>query len=92
MERTVHDVGKMNIPSEILNKLSRRTNLGFQLLTSHAEAVYRILETIAFPYPVAEVVYWHQERIESFGCPCGLKGDEILPAAGFSSWRTSSTR
>lgn len=78
MTGLIHDIGKMNIPSEILSKPSKLTSIEFGLIKTHAEASYRILKTIAFPHPVAKIAYQHHERINGSGYPQGLKGDEIL--------------
>ena len=74
----IHDVGKMNIPAEILSKPTKLSSIEFDLIKTHPEAGYRILDTIAFPYPVAKIAYQHHERIDGSGYPQGLKGEEIL--------------
>ena len=78
MAGMIHDIGKMNVPAEILSKPTQMSHIELELIKSHAEIGYRILETIAFPYPVAKIVYHHHERINGSGYPQGLKGDEIL--------------
>jgi len=78
MASSIHDVGKMNIPAEILSKPASLTRIEFDLIKSHVEVGYKILETIAFPYPVAEIVYQHHERMDGSGYPRNLEGDEIL--------------
>jgi PAS domain S-box-containing protein/putative nucleotidyltransferase with HDIG domain len=78
MAGMIHDIGKMKVPAEILSKPTKLSDLEFRLIQSHAEIGYRILETIAFPYPVANIAYQHHERINGSGYPQGLKGDEIL--------------
>ncbi|MCX5826179.1 MAG: PAS domain S-box protein [Deltaproteobacteria bacterium] len=78
MAGMIHDIGKMKIPAEILSKPTKLSHLELELLKSHAEVGYRILETITFPYPVAKIAYQHHERINGSGYPQGLKGDEIL--------------
>jgi PAS domain S-box-containing protein len=78
MSGMIHDIGKMKIPAEILSKPTKLSHLEFDLLKSHAEGSYRILEPIAFPYPIAKIAYQHHERINGSGYPQGLKGDEIL--------------
>jgi PAS domain S-box-containing protein len=74
----VHDVGKIGIPAEILAKPSRLTSIEMALIREHAQAGYNILKNINFPWPIAEVVYQHHERIDGSGYPRGLKGEEIL--------------
>jgi HD-GYP domain-containing protein (c-di-GMP phosphodiesterase class II) len=74
----VHDVGKVGIPAEILAKPSRLTSIEMALIREHAQAGYNILKNIKFPWPIAEVVYQHHERMDGSGYPRGLKGEEIL--------------
>jgi hypothetical protein len=77
MAAMVHDLGKVAIPAEILTKPSRLTNLEMQMVQGHAESGYHILKDIPFPYPIAEMVYQHHERLDGSGYPRGLKGDAI---------------
>jgi response regulator RpfG family c-di-GMP phosphodiesterase len=77
----VHDVGKMQVPAEILSKPGRLTDLEFSLIKLHAMSGYDILKTIDFPWPIAKMVLQHHERINGAGYPNGLKGDEILLGA-----------
>ncbi len=74
----VHDIGKINVPSEILSKPGILTNAEFALIKTHPQAGFEILSIINFPWPVAKIVLQHQERIDGSGYPNGLKGDEIL--------------
>ena len=78
MAGMIHDIGKMNVPAEILSKPTKLSALEFNLIKSHAEVGCEILKTIEFPYPVAEIAHQHHERIDGSGYPLGLKGDEIL--------------
>ncbi|MDO9229365.1 MAG: PAS domain S-box protein [Syntrophales bacterium] len=78
MAGMIHDIGKMKVPAEILSKPTQLSHLEFDLIKSHAEVGYKILETIAFPYPVAKIAYQHHERINGAGYPQKLKGDDIL--------------
>jgi HD-GYP domain-containing protein (c-di-GMP phosphodiesterase class II) len=73
----VHDIGKLSIPAEILSKPSALTPLEFGLVKAHAQTGYDILKGIIFPWPVAEMVLQHHERLDGSGYPQGLKGDEI---------------
>ncbi|MEX0900354.1 MAG: HD domain-containing phosphohydrolase [Gammaproteobacteria bacterium] len=75
---SLHDVGKIQVPSEILTKPSRLSAIEFSLVKEHAQAGYEILKGVEFPWPVAEVARQHHERIDGSGYPRGLKGDEIL--------------
>ncbi len=73
-----HDIGKIAIPSEILTKPGKLTPLEYEMIKTHPEIGYRILKDIDFPWPVAEIVYEHHERLDGSGYPRGLKDGEIL--------------
>ncbi|MDR3692172.1 MAG: HD domain-containing protein [Fimbriimonas sp.] len=77
----VHDIGKMAIPTDLLVKATPLTIQEIEIIKTHALKGYEILKDVAFPYPIAEIVYQHHERIDGSGYPRGLKGDEILPEA-----------
>jgi putative nucleotidyltransferase with HDIG domain len=77
MAAMVHDLGKVAVPAEILTKPSRLTDLEMQMVQGHAESGYQILKDIPFPYPIAEMVYQHHERLDGSGYPRGLAGDAI---------------
>ena len=74
----IHDIGKMSIPSELLSKPTKLTELEYSLIQTHAESGYSILKNINFPWPIAEIVYQHHERLDGSGYPRQLKGDNIL--------------
>ncbi len=74
----IHDLGKISIPAEILSRPGRITEVEFNLIKTHPKTGYDILKTIDFPWPIAEIVYQHHERINGSGYPRGLKGDEIM--------------
>jgi PAS domain S-box-containing protein/putative nucleotidyltransferase with HDIG domain len=75
---TIHDIGKIAIPSEILSKPTKLTDLEFNFIKTHAHSGYDILKDIEFPWPVADVVFQHHERLNGSGYPQGLKGNDIL--------------
>jgi len=77
----LHDVGKINIPSEILSKPSKLSAIEFQLVQGHAQASYNILKGVEFPWPVAQIALQHHERVDGSGYPQGLTGEAILPDA-----------
>lgn len=77
----LHDIGKISIPAEILSKPTRLTDLEMGLMKTHSEAGYEILKGISFPWPVANIVLQHHERIDGSGYPKGLTGDQILTEA-----------
>lgn len=74
----IHDMGKIAIPSEILTKPTKLTNLEMEIIKTHAEAGYDILKGIEFPWPIARMVREHHERLDGSGYPWGLKDDDIL--------------
>jgi putative nucleotidyltransferase with HDIG domain len=77
----VHDIGKITIPAEILNKPGRLSQIEYQLIQGHVQAGYDILKGVDFPWPIAEIVRQHHERLDGSGYPQGLKSDEILKEA-----------
>jgi PAS domain S-box-containing protein/putative nucleotidyltransferase with HDIG domain len=74
----VHDLGKIQIPAEILTKPGRLAPIEFELVKDHPQVGYEILKGIDFPWPIAEIVRQHHERLDGSGYPRGLQGDEIL--------------
>ncbi len=78
MAGSIHDLGKIYVPSEILNKPGKIRPSEFELVKSHPEVGHEILQNIAFPWPVAEIEIQHHERLDGSGYPNGLKGDEII--------------
>lgn len=78
---TLHDIGKIAIPAEILTKPSKLLEIEFGLVKTHSQVGYQILERIDFPWPVAEAVRQHHERIDGSGYPRGLRRDQIIPQA-----------
>jgi PAS domain S-box-containing protein/putative nucleotidyltransferase with HDIG domain len=77
----VHDIGKLSVPAEILSKPTRLTEIEFQLVRTHAEIGFSILNKISFPWPIAQIVGQHHERIDGSGYPKGLKGNELFTEA-----------
>jgi putative two-component system response regulator len=77
----VHDVGKIRIPAEILSKPGRLTPLEFELIKQHAQSGYDILKSIDFPWPIAQIVLQHHERLNGSGYPQALTSDQILREA-----------
>ncbi|MDO9578342.1 MAG: HD domain-containing protein [Candidatus Cloacimonadales bacterium] len=74
----LHDIGKIHVPSEILSKPGKLTKVEFAIIESHAEAGYDILKTIEFPWPIAQIVLQHHEKMDGSSYPNGLKTDDIL--------------
>ena len=73
----VHDIGKICVPAEILSKPSKLSDLEFRLVKSHPDVGYEILKPIDFPYPIADIVHQHHERVNGSGYPDGLKCEKI---------------
>ena len=78
---SIHDIGKIALPAEILSKPTKLTELEFRLIKTHSQTGFDILKDIEFPWPVADVVLQHHERIDGSGYPQGLKGKSILQEA-----------
>jgi PAS domain S-box-containing protein/putative nucleotidyltransferase with HDIG domain len=74
----VHDIGKINVPAGILNKPSGLSEAEFALVRDHVLVGYDILRTIEFPWPVAEIVLQHHERLDGSGYPKGIRGSEMM--------------
>jgi PAS domain S-box-containing protein len=81
MAGTIHDLGKIAVPAEILSKPTKLTAIEFSLIKVHPQAGYDILKDVDLPYPIAEIVYQHHERLDGSGYPRGLKDGQILPEA-----------
>ena len=81
MAGIIHDIGKISIPAEILSKPGRLTETEFSLLKIHPRIGYDILKEIEWPYPIAEIVLQHHERMDGSGYPQCLSGEEIMMEA-----------
>ncbi|RAO96350.1 MULTISPECIES: HD domain-containing phosphohydrolase [unclassified Mesotoga] len=73
----LHDIGKSAVPTEILTKPVRLNDLEYHLVREHSAKGYEILKGVYFPWPIAEIVFQHHERLDGSGYPRGLKGDDI---------------
>lgn len=73
----LHDIGKLDIPSDLLSKPRRLNEVEFNLIKSHPQIGYDILKNINFPWPVSQLILQHHERLDGSGYPKGLKGKEI---------------
>jgi PAS domain S-box-containing protein len=78
MAGPIHDIGKLSIPAEILSKPTKLTNIEFSLIKEHARTGYGMLKDVESPWPLAEIIYQHHERMDGSGYPRNLKGDDIL--------------
>jgi HD-GYP domain-containing protein (c-di-GMP phosphodiesterase class II) len=74
----VHDIGKISLPAEILNKPTKLSEIEYNLIKDHSQTGYDVLKSIEFPWPVARIVLQHHERLNGSGYPNKLKGDEII--------------
>jgi HD-GYP domain-containing protein (c-di-GMP phosphodiesterase class II) len=78
MAARVHDIGKVDIPLDILNKPGKLSDAEFTVIKTHARTGYEVLNRIAFTLPVADIVHAHHEYLDGSGYPRGLRGDDIL--------------
>jgi len=78
MAGIIHDIGKISVPAEILTKPSKLTDIEFLLVKEHAQSGYEMLKDVESPWPLAQIVYQHHERMDGSGYPRKLKGEEII--------------
>jgi putative nucleotidyltransferase with HDIG domain/PAS domain S-box-containing protein len=78
MAASIHDIGKINIPAEILSKPGQLSEIQYNMVKIHAQVGCDILREIKFPWPVAEIVLQHHERWDGSGYPERLSGEEII--------------
>jgi HD-GYP domain-containing protein (c-di-GMP phosphodiesterase class II) len=81
MAGSIHDIGKLSVPAEILSKPTKLSELEFSLIKEHAVKGFEMLKDVQSPWPLAEIVYQHHERMDGSGYPRRLKGEEILMEA-----------
>jgi putative nucleotidyltransferase with HDIG domain len=74
----LHDIGKIAVPSEILTKPGRLSRLEMEMVKTHSQNAFDILSNIAFPYPIADIILQHHERLDGSGYPLALAGEAIL--------------
>jgi len=75
---TIHDIGKIYVPAEILSRPGRLSAVEFEIVKSHAQVDYDIVKGVDFPWPVAETILQHHERLDGSGYPQGLKSGQII--------------
>ena len=73
----IHDIGKISVPTDILNKPGKLTSAEFEIIEAHPKIGYDILRDVNFPYPVKEIILQHHERLDGTGYPHKLMADEI---------------
>lgn len=78
MASSIHDIGKLSIPAEILTKPTRLTDIEYEIIKEHPQSGYDMLKDIKSPWPLAQIVYQHHERMNGTGYPRNLRGNEIL--------------
>ena len=78
MASLIHDLGKINVPAEILSKPGKINEIEFSIIRYHPQICHDILKKIELPWPVATIILHHHERLDGSGYPQGLKGDEII--------------
>ena len=81
MAAAIHDLGKIHVPSAILNKPGPISEHELAIIQMHPRTAYDILKGIQFLWPLAETIYQHHERLDGSGYPRQLKGDQILMEA-----------
>ena len=81
MAGIIHDIGKLSVPAEILSKPTQLKDVEMSIMQVHAEKGYDILKEIEFPWPLADIVLQHHERLDGSGYPRALTGDRILTEA-----------
>ncbi len=74
----VYEVGKIRVPAEVLSKPGQLDEVEYGLVQTHCQAGFDILRNIDFPWPIAQIVLQHHERLDGSGYPQGLKGNDIL--------------
>jgi putative nucleotidyltransferase with HDIG domain len=74
----LHDIGKVAVPAEILTKPGKLSNLEMEMVKTHSQNAYDILKNIEIPYPIAQIILQHHERMDGSGYPQGLNGEDIL--------------
>jgi len=78
MAGVIHDIGKITLPTEVLSKPTKLSAIELSLIREHVRLGYEILKEVQSPWPLAEIVLQHHERMDGSGYPRGLKGEEIL--------------
>jgi putative nucleotidyltransferase with HDIG domain len=78
MAGLIHDIGKISVPAEVLSKPGPLNDLEYGLIKNHPQVGHDVLKGIDFPWPVAQIVLQHHERMDGSGYPQGLSGKEII--------------
>ena len=75
---SIHDAGKAGIPIDLLSRPGRLSDEEMALIRRHSKIGWEITSRFDWPWPVAEIVHQHHERMDGTGYPLGLRGEEIL--------------
>lgn len=78
MAGVIHDIGKISVPGEILSKPGNISQNELGIIKEHPQVGYNILKTVDFPWPIAQIVLQHHERMDGSGYPNGISGENIL--------------
>jgi len=81
MAAMVHDIGKIYIPADFLNKPGHLTEVEYTIIQTHPQVGCDILKSVDFEWPISKIVLQHHERLDGSGYPDGITGDDILPEA-----------
>jgi HD-GYP domain-containing protein (c-di-GMP phosphodiesterase class II) len=81
MAGSIHDIGTLSVPAEILSKPTKLTGIEFSMIKGHSWRGFDMLKDVESPWPLAEIVHQHHERMDGSGYPKNLKGDEIIMEA-----------
>jgi HD-GYP domain-containing protein (c-di-GMP phosphodiesterase class II) len=73
----VHDIGKIAVPGDILSKSGKLSDEEFSIVKTHPQVAYDVLRNLEFPWPVAETILQHHERLDGSGYPNGISGEDI---------------
>jgi PAS domain S-box-containing protein/putative nucleotidyltransferase with HDIG domain len=77
----IHDIGKINLPTSILTRPGRLSEIEYDMIKTHAQLGHDMISRVEFPWPIADIILQHHERIDGSGYPGGLKGKHITPEA-----------
>lgn len=81
MAGQIHDIGKISVPAEILTRPGQLSDIEYMLIKGHSQSAYDILKGVEFPWPIADMVHQHHERLDGSGYPLGLADGAIVQGA-----------
>ncbi len=77
----IHDIGKINLPTSILTRPGRLSEIEYDMIKTHAQLGHDMISRVEFPWPIADIILQHHERMDGSGYPGGLKSKHIVPEA-----------